>query len=87
MHFFADLKADVRCRSARYATIDGENLTLEGIVGSLDGTVVFREQISGNAEDAENLGTQLADALIRFGARELLDSTREQVAASSQVTM
>jgi len=70
-----------------HATLDGKAVVLEGLVGSLDGTVVFRERIEGRADDAEKLGTQLADSLIAIGARELLDSTREQVAVSSQVTM
>jgi hydroxymethylbilane synthase len=70
-----------------HATLDGDSVVLEGLVGSLDGTVVFRERIEGRADEAEKLGTQLADSLIAIGARELLDSTREQVAVSSQVTM
>jgi hydroxymethylbilane synthase len=70
-----------------FASLDGESVMLEGMVGSLDGTVVFRERISGRAERAEELGTKLADSLIKLGAREVLDNTREQASASSQVTM
>ena len=68
------------------AKISDDGLTLEGLVGSLDGTVIFRERATGDVNEAESLGTQLADALIEMGARELLEATREQVAVSSKVT-
>jgi len=70
-----------------YATLEGEKVMLEGMVGSLDGTVIFREQITGKAEEADELGTRLADSLISMGALELLDNTREQAAANNQVIM
>jgi len=70
-----------------YATLEGEKVMLEGMVGSLDGTVSFREQITGKAEEADELGTRLADSLISMGALELLDNTREQAAANNQVIM
>jgi hydroxymethylbilane synthase len=69
------------------ATLDGDDLSIEGMVGSLDGVVVLRESISGDANDAESLGIRLADTLIEMGARDLLATTREQVAASGKVTM
>jgi hydroxymethylbilane synthase len=69
------------------ASLERDRVTLEGMVGSLDGAVVFRERISGNSEEADALGTKLADSLIEMGARELLDGAREQAAANSHVTM
>jgi hydroxymethylbilane synthase len=69
------------------ATLNGDTLNVEGMVGSLDGTTVFRESITGDANDAESLGTRLADRLIEIGARKLLDTTREQVAATGKMTM
>ena len=63
-------------------------MTLEGIVGSLDGTVVFRENVSrGNSEEADALGTKLADSLIAMGATGIFGRGREQAAANSHVTM
>jgi hydroxymethylbilane synthase len=67
------------------AVLEGDSLKLDGMVGSLDGTVVFRESINGDMNEAESLGTRLADSLIEMGARELLDQTREKVAASDKV--
>jgi hydroxymethylbilane synthase len=69
------------------ASLKEDVVMLEGMVGSLDGKVIFRDRIEGAAREAEALGTQLADSLIAIGARELLDNTREQVAMSDQGTM
>jgi len=85
--FLRRLEGGCQVPIGAHATLDGDNVTLEGMVGSLDGTVMFRERISGKAENADSLGTQLADELIKLGARELLESTREQAAANTQVTM
>lgn len=85
--FLRRLEGGCQVPIGAHATLDGDAVTLDGMVGSLDGTVVFRERISGRAADAASLGTRLADSLIALGARELLDNTREQAAANSQVTM
>ena len=85
--FLRRLEGGCQVQIGAYATLAGKSVTLEGIVGSLDGNVVFRESLSGKAEDADSIGTKLADSLIALGARELLDSSREQAAANSRVTM
>ena len=85
--FLRRLEGGCQVPIGAHATLDGENLLLEGMVGSLDGTVMFRDRVSGKADKADVLGTKLADSLIALGARELLDNTREQAAANSQVTM
>jgi len=64
------------------ATLKGDVLTLEGMVGSLDGRIVYRKAIDGPSGEAEALGNRLADSLIEMGARELLEATREQVAVT-----
>lgn len=85
--FLRRLEGGCQVPIGAHATLEADDVTLEGMVGSLDGTVVFRKRISGKAENAEFLGTKLADELIVLGARELLDNSREQAAANSQVTM
>lgn len=85
--FLRRLEGGCQVPIGAHAVLEGETVTLDGMVGDLDGSVVFREQISGQADDAHLLGTKLADELIKLGARELLDSTREQAIASRQVTM
>lgn len=57
---------------AGYAEIEGDRLTLDGLVGAPDGSLVLRAQREGRVEDAEQIGIDLADELLRQGAGELL---------------
>ena len=52
--------------------MDGQILSIEGRVGSPDGQTLLRSQVTGSAEDAEQLGVQLAQVLLKQGAGELL---------------
>jgi hydroxymethylbilane synthase len=67
------------------ATLHGDTLKLDGMVGSIDGKVIFRESLSGKSDEAESIGTRLANRLIELGARELLDQAREQMARITEV--
>ncbi len=53
--------------------LNGDALTLTGIVASVDGQKVVKGEVSGAAADAEALGIQLAHQLIEKGAKEILD--------------
>ncbi|MFQ5674168.1 MAG: hydroxymethylbilane synthase [Nitrospinales bacterium] len=56
-----------------YATIDGKGeLTLRGLVGNLDGTVVHKSEIKGAARRADALGRNLAEELLQMGAAKIL---------------
>lgn len=55
-----------------YAEIDFGVIVLRGLVGRPDGTEIIRGDISGRPEDAEELGTVLADDLLSRGAGEIL---------------
>ncbi|MBL1276078.1 MAG: hydroxymethylbilane synthase [Ectothiorhodospiraceae bacterium] len=55
-----------------YAEIDGDTLLLRGLVGRPDGKEMIRGEIAGRIEEAEFLGTTLADDLLSRGAREIL---------------
>jgi len=57
---------------AGFATLEGEQLTLQGRVGSVDGAVLLKDQINGQAADAEQLGVTLAERLLNAGAAQLL---------------
>ncbi len=52
--------------------IEGDTLTLTGMVASLDGKRLIRDQQSGSTADAETIGKQLADTLKGQGAGEIL---------------
>lgn len=59
---------------ACYATLNGDELHLRGLVGSDDGSHMIRTEVTGNKADAEQLGIQGAEDLLAKGAGEILES-------------
>lgn len=59
-----------------YATLEDETLTLDAIVGSLDGKRIFREIRSGQASEPVQLGEYVAQALLDQGADSVLAESR-----------
>lgn len=53
--------------------IDGENLTLSGIVASVDGKDLVKDTVTGLASDAEEVGKELAERMRKQGANEILE--------------
>jgi hydroxymethylbilane synthase len=66
------------CQSpiAAYATLDGNRLTLDGLVAEPDGSRLLRDSITGSAEDSRRLGEELADRVLAAGADTLLERLR-----------
>ena len=60
-----------------HAEVKSNGLYLEAIVGSLDGSLTFRSKARGSKNDAENLGKYLAKALLKAGAKKILDEVYE----------
>ncbi|MEW6508634.1 MAG: hydroxymethylbilane synthase [Bacteroidota bacterium] len=56
-----------------YASVISGSISLEALVGSIDGTVTFRKKIIGNVKSPEKLGQKLASQLLKAGASEILD--------------
>lgn len=57
-----------------YATLEGDQLYVRGLVGEPDGSRIIRDEVRGTADQAEQLGIQLAEALLAQGAGEILES-------------
>ncbi|VFP84238.1 Porphobilinogen deaminase [Candidatus Erwinia haradaeae] len=57
-----------------YAILEGSNLWLRGLVGSLDGSQIVRGECRGLREDAEKIGICLAEYLLGNGARVILNT-------------
>lgn len=55
------------------AKLDGEVLSLQGIVGATDGTEILNASLSDSAESFDALGVAVAEKLIDQGAQRLLD--------------
>ena len=62
-----------------YAVIDGDELTLDGVVASPDGTKVIRDSITGPVQNAWKIGETLADTLRDSGGAEILAALEESV--------
>ena len=52
--------------------IEGDQLTLIGMVASLDGKQLVKDTVTGDRQNAEEIGSQLADKLKQQGAGEIL---------------
>ena len=57
---------------AGYAILEGDEIYLRGLVGRPDGSEVVRAQIRGPRDQAEALGTELAEQLLNDGADVIL---------------
>ena len=55
-----------------FAQLDGDRLRLRGLVGSLDGTNLLREELTGAADQPEALGEAVAERLLNRGADRIL---------------
>ncbi|WP_427160954.1 hydroxymethylbilane synthase [Aliinostoc sp. HNIBRCY26] len=63
--------------------IAGDNLTLTGVVASIDGQNLVKDTVSGATSDAENLGIELANRLREQGAQEILDAIFAEIQRGS----
>ena len=62
-----------------YAEITTEGLRLQGMVGSLDGKTIIRDEITGTVDAGKELGQQLADRLSQAGGQEILAEIRMEM--------
>jgi hydroxymethylbilane synthase len=60
-------------------TLEGDTLTLTGIVASVDGKKLVKDTVSGKASEAENLGNELAQLMRQQGAQEILQEIFAQI--------
>ncbi|RMG36924.1 MAG: hydroxymethylbilane synthase [Gammaproteobacteria bacterium] len=57
-----------------HAVLEGDQLWLRGLVGTVDGSEIVRGEIRGPREEATALGTALAEELLANGAAEILQA-------------
>jgi len=73
--FLLALGAGCHTPVAGYARLDGDALTISGLVASLDGATMLQSSVSGPGAAAEALGRKLADELLARGAGPLLEAS------------
>ncbi len=59
-----------------YGRVENEQLFLDGMIGSLDGTRSVRSSLHGRADECERLGIALADELLARGGDAILEELK-----------
>lgn len=70
--FLTRLEGGCQVPIAGHAVLDRSQLTLEGLIASVDGRRYVRDTITGPLEEADRLGKALADRLLAAGGRPIL---------------
>jgi hydroxymethylbilane synthase len=63
--------------------INGNELTLKGLVASVDGQQLVKDSVTGAAANAEKLGAELASILRQQGATEILEKIFTEIQRGS----
>lgn len=71
--FLRELEGGCQVPIGVNTVLEGDTLTLTGLVASLDGQTLIKEHIQGTPDEAETLGTTLAKAVRGQGAQAILD--------------
>ena len=59
------------------STVDNTELQIEAQITSLNGAMAVRDRLSGDRDDAEKMGIELAETLLRNGGEEILSEIKE----------
>ncbi|MGK7929839.1 MAG: hydroxymethylbilane synthase, partial [Microcystaceae cyanobacterium] len=70
--FLRELEGGCQVPIGVNTVIEGDNLTLTGMVASLDGKTLIKDTLSAKAVEAESLGVKLAHRLKEAGADQIL---------------
>ncbi|HBA66349.1 MAG TPA: hydroxymethylbilane synthase [Methylococcaceae bacterium] len=70
----ARLKGGCQVPIAGFATLQSGTLYMRGLVGDPDGSVIYRAERSGPAEQAEQIGVSIAEELLASGGDKILQA-------------
>jgi hydroxymethylbilane synthase len=76
--FLHRLEGGCQVPIAGHGHLDGDTLTLAGMVAGLDGRRMIKEQINGPANDPQPIGVRLAERLLARGADTLLEELQDE---------
>ena len=74
--FMQNLQGGCQVPIGCYTSVSEEKLSITGFVASIDGAEYLKDQAEGNLTDPESIGLQLANKLLKAGAKRILDSIR-----------
>ena len=71
--FLKRLEGGCQVPIGAFGTTEGGNVTLTGLIASVDGRQILKEEATAPAASAAELGTMLAEKLLERGGRKILD--------------
>ncbi|WP_013324884.1 hydroxymethylbilane synthase [Gloeothece verrucosa] len=77
--FLRELEGGCQVPIGVNTSVEGDTLTLTGMVASLDGQKLIKDSITGKASDADQLGQELAIRMRNAGAGEILAEIFAQI--------
>lgn len=77
--FLAAMDGGCQVPIAGYATVDGDDITLTGLVAAPDASVTYKETLTGT--DADALGKAVAEKLTEQGALALIEKVKAELDA------
>lgn len=73
--FLAQVEGGCQVPVGVYGEVDEDNtLTVEAVIGSLDGKTIIRDKVTGKRENASELGETLAKKILASGGLEIMQS-------------
>ena len=76
--FLRRLEGGCQVPIGAFAEVHNGEVEVTGLVASIDGKVVLKESMNGPSDEAQQLGTKLANKLLDMGAREILAEVYDQ---------
>lgn len=76
--FLLTLEGGCQVPIAGHCQVDGDNISITGLVASVDGKEVLKKTATGLAKDAETVGRSLANDLLDMGAKAILEEVYGQ---------
>ena len=70
--FLETLQGGCQVPIGAYSEIEDGKIILHGIIASLDGKKIVRDKVTGDLNDAKNIGIKLGEMLLQNGGEEIL---------------
>lgn len=71
--FLLTLEGGCQVPIGAFATTNGAEITLTGLIASEDGSEILKQEMTGPADNPARLGVALAEKLLQAGGRKILD--------------
>jgi hydroxymethylbilane synthase len=71
--FLARLEGGCQVPIGAFAEVSGSQVTLTGLVASVDGATMVKKEATASCEDAESMGRALAEEILGMGGKEILE--------------